>query len=436
MESETWVSNTLYDNLPIYLLITLVLIMISIFLYIKLAFPFWNVQPVYHPYDFWRCLYSRPFYIYPTFHPKIRSRFCKPDVVDIIPFADATEEEKKAFVNMIQCYSVADENAMCMFHLENLETYFSGHIYSSYLSFYKDIHYSLRGKNGEQELVRSETPRGCISSRSGVLFIQGHKENIYWLDFMIGCRDGDGLKIQREMLDTHLYKVGFIGWKGVEEQPIRAWLFKRVGVLLSGIIPLVRFSLRTYEIPNHPGFYERSGKERSGKERSGKERSGYPDHVVFTEINEKNIRKIMDGLEMAREKFGIFAITDSSNLVGMVKKGIVHIFILERMGEVLAMYFFRDTRTMMAEGCALLEVVGSVLVKGSFGLFNDGFLDAVNRMKKKNGLFSRLVVDNLTDSSLLDWSEWFEISRTEGAYYSWNLVVPFSGSPSGVFVLF
>jgi len=332
---------------------------------------------------------------------------------------------------MIQCYSVADENAMCMFHLENLETYFSGHIYSSYLSFYKDIHYSLRGKNGEQELVRSETPRGCISSRSGVLFIRGHKENIYWLDFMIGDRDGDGLKIQREMLDTHLYKVGFIGWKGVEEQPIRAWLFKRVGALLSGIIPLVRFSLRTYEIPNHPGFYERSGKERSGKERSR-----YPDHVVFTEINDKNIRKMMDGLEMAKEKFGIFAITDSSNLAGMVKKGIVHLFILERMGEVLAMYFFRDTRTIVGEGCALLELVGSVLLKGSFGLFNDGFLDALNRIKKKNGLFARLVVDNLTDSSLLDWSEWFEISRTEGAYYSWNLVVPFSRSPFGVFVLF
>ena len=419
------VSNTLYDNLPIYILLTLVLVIFSIFLYIKLVFPFWNVQPVYHTYDFWRCLYSRPFYIYPTFHPKIRSRYCKPDIVDIIPFVDITEDQKKAFVNMVQCYSMSDENVMCMFHLENLDTYFGGHIYSSYISFYKDIHYSLKGENGEQQLVKSENPRGCISSRSGIFYIRGHKEDIYWLDFMTVCRDGDWLKIQREMFDTHIYKVGFIGWKGVEERPIRGWLFKRVGVLLSGIIPLVRILVRTYDIPNNPGYYERSGQERNK----------YPDHVVLTEINERNIQKMMDGIEMARDKFGVFAMTDSSNLAGMVKKGIVFIFILERMGEVLAMYFFRDTRTMVGEG-AMLELVGSVLLRGSVRLFSGGFLDALNRIKKKNGLFSRLTVDNITDSGMLDWSEWMVLEEKPGAYYTWNLVVPFSASSSGVFVLF
>ena len=415
--------TTLYDNLPIYILLTLVLVIFSIFLYIKLAFPFWNIQPVYHIYDFWRCLYSRPFYIYPTFHPKIRSRFCCPEVVDIIPFVDATEDQKKAFVNMVQCYSMSDENAMCMFHLENLDTYFGGHIYGSYLSFYKDIHYSLKDENGEQQLVKSENPRGCISSRSGVFFFRGHKENIYWLDFMTVCRDGDWLKIQREIFDTHIYKVGFIGWKGVEEQPIRGWLFKRVGVLLAGIVPLVRFLERTYEIPNNPGFYD-------GYK--------YPDHVLLTEINERNIQKMMDGIEMAREKFGVFAMTDSSNLAGMVKKGIVFVFILERMGEVLAIYFFRDTRTMVGEG-ALLELVGSVLLRGSVRLFSGGFLDALNKIKKKNGLFSRLRVDNITDSGLLDWNEWMVVEENPGAYYTWNLVVPGSGSgsgSSGVFVLF
>ena len=417
------------ENAPIYVFLTIVLIIISIFLYIKLAFPFWNAQPVYHVYDFWRCLYSRPFYIYSKFHPKIRTRFCKPDSVDIVPFVDVTDDQKKAFVNMVQCYSLVDENAMCVFHLENLDTYFSGHIYGSYLSFYKDIHYTLRDK----ELIKSEKPRGCISSRSGVLYVRGLKENIYWLDHMMVTRDGDGLKIQREMFDTHLYKVGFVGWKGVQDEPIRGWLFRRIGVLLAGIVPLTRFSVRTYEIPNNPGFYERSGKERSGKERSGNEQKRYPDHVILTEINDKNIQKMMDGLEMAQNKFGIFVMTDRANLVELVKKNIIHVFILERLDEVLTMYFFRDTRTMVTEG-AVLELVGSVLLKCSVGLFRNGFLDALNKIKKKNGLFSRLVVDNLTDNGLLDWSEWNSFGVVEGAYYTWNLVVPSFGS--GFFVLF
>jgi len=394
--------------------LTIVLIIISIFLYIKLAFPFWNAQPVYHLYDFWRCLYSRPFYIYSKFHPKIRTRFCKPDSVDIVPFIDATDDHKKAFVNMIQCYSVMDENAMCVFHLENLDTYFSGHVYGSYLSFYKDVHYTLR----DQEMVKSEKPRGCISSRSGILVIKGCVENIYWLDHMMITRDGDALKIQREMFDTHLYKVGFVGWKGVHDEPIRGWLFKRTGDLLTGIVPLTRFVMRTYEIPNNPGFYNIKK---------------YPDHVILTEINDKNIRKMMDGLELVKNKFEVFAMTDNANLVKLVKKGIIHIFILERLGEVLTMYFFRDTRTMVQEG-AVLELVGSVLLKCSVGLFRNGFLDALNRIKKKNGLFSRLVLDNLTDNGLLDWSEWYSLGSVEGAYYTWNLVVPSFGS--GFFVLF
>jgi hypothetical protein len=108
---------------------------------------------------------------------------------------------------------------------------------------------------------------------------------------------------------------------------------------------------------------------------------------------------------------------------------------LERLGEVLTMYFFRDTRTMISEG-AVLELVGSVILKGSVGLFNNGFLDSLNIMKKKNGLFLKLTVDNLTDNGLLDWSEWFSLGSIECAYYTWNLVVPFMSPSSSVFILF
>ena len=44
--------KTIYDNLHIYLFLFLILLVFSIFVYIKLSFPFWNNQPVYHSYDF------------------------------------------------------------------------------------------------------------------------------------------------------------------------------------------------------------------------------------------------------------------------------------------------------------------------------------------------------------------------------------------------
>jgi len=419
--NDTFLSTILYDNLPIYIFISFIFIIISIFLYIKLAFPFWNTQPVYHIYDFWRCLYSHPFYIYPTFHPSVRTRFCKPDIVDIIPFCDATDNDKQAFVNMIQCYSIADENTMCMFNLENLDTYFEGHLYGSYLSFYKDIFYNINDKNGNKDIVKSATPRGCISSRSGTFDVMGNLQNIYYIDFMTVVRDGDWLKLQREMFDTHIYKIGFIGWKKVYDSTIHCWLFKRISILLIGIVPLIRFQIQEYKIPNNHNFFKHN----------------YSDHVVLTEINQQNIQKLINGLELTREKFEIFSITDISNLQGLIKKGVIYIYILERLGEVIAMYFFRDTRTRIEEyqnDGSVLELIGSVSINCSIQLFRNGFLGSIHTITTKYNLYKRLRTDNLTHNKLLDWTEWSSLSNTIGAYYTYNIIVPCTYN--SIFILF
>ena len=402
----------LYDNLPIYLLIFLVFFFVSIFVYIKLAFPFWNIQPVYHVYDFWRCLYSRPFRIYKSFHPKIKTKYCHPEKVDIIPFVDASLEDKKAFVNLIQCYSVPNENAMCMFHLENLEAYMSGHIYGSYLSFYKDVHFIAK----DGEIVKGTKPRGCVGSRSGVLIIMGHKENIYWLDPMITDRES-GSGVYRELFETHIYKIGFLGWKMLDTDPICVWIFKRSGVLLDGILPFVRFSNRVYEIPNNPGFFNTT----------------YPEHVVLVDCHKGNMRKLIDGLEIVRGKYGVFGMMDMPCLEGLILKGVFRVYILERKGDLLGLYLFRDTRIVMENIGSVVELAGCVWLGGSIELFRAGFLDAVSRLDGPR----LLKTDNLTDSGLLDWTAWFLLEKESGAYYAWNLVIPISSSSIGsVFLLF
>ena len=413
----------LYDNLPQYLLISFVLVILSIFIYIKLAFPFWNVQPVYHPYDFWRCLYSRPFRIFGDFHPKVRSRFCQPEKVDIISFVDATEDQKKAFVNLIQCYSVHSEDVLCFFHLDNLETYFSGHTYSSYLSFYKELYYTK--ENGtDNKIVSGERPRGCISSRSGTLIARGHKESIYYIDFMTIDRNMASMeKIYRELFETHIYKIGFVGWKSQgESAAIRVWLFRRVGILLDGIVPCVRFLCREYEIPNNPSYF-------IGK---------YPEHVVLVDIRGGKLRKMTDTMDMVRGRWAIDGITDEANLVGLIKSGILYVYVLERLGEVLALYFFRDTRCQLDGGAkgSILELVAAVYIGGSLDLFREGFLGAVGAIVKKNPIYRRLRVDGVTDSTLLDWRPWYLMAEMPGAYYTYNLVVPGNHSLGQVCMIF
>ena len=417
----------LYDNLPVYILIGLILITISIFVYIKLAFPFWNIQPVYHVYDFWRCLYSRPFRIYPRFHAGVKTRFCRGDVVDIIPFVDATMDQKKAFVNLVQCYSSLDENIMCVFHLDNLDAYMNGHIYGSYLSFYKPKRIAL----GDGEILKEEKPTGCVASRSGELIVRGHKELVYWMDYMSvsGTRKEATAKIKRELFETHVYKVGLIQWKELVEGAIGVWLFRRVGELLSGVVPLVRFFRREYEIPNNPGFFTVS----------------YPEHVVLVEISAANIRKLTDRLEACRGHFEVWGMMDEGCLVGLIKAGVIKVYLLERKGSILAMYFFRDTR-MVVEGSsgkgpemsggAVLELAGSICVEGGVGLFRRGFLGSLGEIVKKHSVYRRLCVDDISDNGVLDFGEWYCLGVEKGAYYTWNLVAPTLGLSMGSFILF
>jgi len=442
----------LYDNLPIYILIGLILITVSIFVYIKLAFPFWNIQPVYHVYDFWRCLYSRPFRIYPRFHAGVKTRFCRGDVVDIVPYVDATMDQKKGFVNLVQCYSSVSESVMCMFHLDNLDAYMNGHMYGSYLSFYKDVLYTTR----DGEVLKEEKPRGCVASRSGELIVRGHKELVYWMDYMsvsgmslsgTGVSDKDTLaKVKRELFETHVYKVGLVQWKELVEGAIGVWLFRRVGELLSGVVPLVRFFRREYEIPNNPGFLSfRIEDAKSNRSNDNWTKMSYPEHVVLVEISAANIRKMTDGLEACRGRFEIWGMMDEGCLVGLIKAGVIKVFILERKGSILAMYFFRDTR-MVVEGSsgkgpemsggAVLELAGSIHVEGGVGLFRRGFLGSLGEIVKKSSVYRRLCVDDISDNGVLDFGEWYCFGSIMGAYYTWNLVAATLGLSSGAFILF
>ena len=436
------------QNIPQIVLLSVILCLIIIFVYIKLAYPFWNVQPVYHVYDFWRGFYRQPFRIHPRFHPKIKTKYTKPDLVTTIPFVDCSLQDKKAFVNLVQCYTLFDEEMMYMFHLENLETYFGGHIYASYLSFYKDIFYTVKKENGagtgaeessgeeETTIVREMVPRGCISSRSGVLSIGGssgagafgaHREPIYYIDFMITVRGlPNDIAIHREMFDTHIYNVGLTEWRenilskeATGVAPVG--LFKRVGVILAGIVPFVKFTRRLYEIPNNPGYL-------NGVR--------YPEHVVLVEICATNIRKMTDGLERGLVKFDIGGHTDIANLIGLVKAGVFYVYVLERLGEVLAMYFFRDTRIQMDTGGCVLELAGSIYIGGSVELFREGFKGAVGEVIKKNSVYRRLCIEDISDNGGLDMVEWYYLGEEKGAYYLFNYFAPTLGLSHRAFFMF
>ena len=89
--------ETLWQNLPQYCAISLFFTIIGIFMYIKIKYPFWNIQPVYHTYDFVRGFISSPFIIQ-TRYP-MKTKYCDFISVETVSYVDIDEPHKKMFVD-------------------------------------------------------------------------------------------------------------------------------------------------------------------------------------------------------------------------------------------------------------------------------------------------------------------------------------------------
>jgi hypothetical protein len=324
--------------------------------------------------------------------------------VSIIPFVDATELQKEAFVNLLQCFLLPSENAVFVFNRENLETYLCGHMFSSYLSLYES------NRNVEQQYT---DPIGCVSSRSGELYIRGYQVPIYYIDFLCVKREENFKKISRTLLQTHIYKQQLIdeieSKTHVGSQQILVSLFRREKELLSGIVPLTRFKTVYYEIPKID------------------KKIILPDHVVLIHINHTNINILIDFLEGFHSRFECFLRTDIANLIVMIKAGILYVYCLKRMDDILSMYIFRDTRMSYDGLGGILQLVCAIHNSNSLLLFMNGFINSIFEIITKIPVYKVIMLDEIGDNTLIMSSIGGRIIQYHfSAYYLYNMVVPYS----------
>jgi hypothetical protein len=327
--------------------------------------------------------------------------------VEIVPFVDSTETQKQEFVNLLQCFLLPSENAVFVFNLENLETYLGGHMFSSYLSLYKRSGIERSG------IEKPTEPIACISSRSGELYIRDYKAPIYYIDFLCVKREENFKKISRTLLQTHIYKQQLIdemeSKTHVGSQSIMVSLFRREKELLSGIVPLTRFQTIYYEIPRL------------------EKKMVLLDHVILISINHSNVDLFIDFLESSQSRFECFLRTDIANLIGMIKSGILYVYCLKRMDEILSAYIFRDTRMSYDGLGGILQLVGSINNSGSLPLFINGFLNSIFEIIRKIPVYKVLMVDEIVDNTLItNYIGGITIDRFWTAYYLYNMIVPYS----------
>ena len=380
--------------------------------YIKIMYPFWNTQPVFHSYDFWRYWARVPFIIRKKKGLK-PDKFCDFDNIITMNFLDMPTEYICQMVDFLQCHYIHDESVLFLFHSENLHAYFTGHLIPSYISFYMGIHNAVDSFGGDGiDIVQKKRIDACISSRNVLLKygddIRGM--NVYFMDF-ISLRRGGDVTSSRKLMATHCWRT--LGFSGVSGEDIKGAIFRKEGEPFPGIRAFLSFDANMYKIASFVN-------------------PTLPLHFVLTIIHSDNAWLLTDFLNNSygNEKMNsFFAITSITNLMELVKKRVLFIYLIQRGDSVFCSYIFRDTRCQYEmDSSAMLQLVCSIQKSNSNEIFYCGFLNAMQDILKSRlgKAFGYLMVDDVADNLLImeNFPSSAFLEKTRVNYYAYNMVMP------------
>lgn len=400
------------NAVPVLLLVLFIIFFISI----KIMHPFWSFHPMFHTYDVWRYFCKTP-YVVQKVHPLKNKFFSGWEKVQTYTHQDISDDQMSSFLNLVQCYYVYSENALCVINKKTLNGYFTGQNNSSYISFYTPTN-----------IVSSCS--ACISSRSCLFLYKHNKQwethNAYYIDFFSGNKKHKN-RVFYELFSSHIYHQLSMN------KNVKITFFKKENILCKGIVPFIQYTTHLFLLKNM--MFDK-----------------LPQHTTIQTINNKNKDLLMNFLDIVTKHntnlhFSFFVIPDVGVLLSLMQMNILHIFCLKMNEDVLGYYFFKNmhieqegfqspftpptppTTTGVGEGNTL-SFVASYCNTQNIHLFYLGFLHSLRNILTTNPHFCLLLFDVLSDNSLIlnIWKKThttpINVSNTQNAYYLHNFIFP------------
>ena len=137
-----------------YILFFSIFIIIIGFIYIRLKFGFWAIQPVFHIYDIKYMI--NPPGIINDYLPE-KNKYTNFKNIDTTIYTELTQIQKQRLVNLIQANYLQKGDNIFLPRLENIAPYFIGHNDKSFVTFYNEPDFLIDLKKGttinEQKMV-------------------------------------------------------------------------------------------------------------------------------------------------------------------------------------------------------------------------------------------------------------------------------------------
>jgi hypothetical protein len=380
------------------------------FAYIKVRYPFWNIQPVFHTYDIWRYAYTMPFIIRKAPLP-MKTKYCDFLQIQTYNYLETTLEQRNNIIDLLRCYYVPSDQVLCILTEPILTDYMTGHNEPTYISLYREKQYALPDSSANIQIKYADGPVGCIISRPLHLYINMVKIDAYFLDYICSHRDYQKKHISRNLIQTHEYNQR-------DRNPnIQIGIFKKESHLCEGVVPFVKYPTYTFPLKKI-GRIPR-----------------LPPHFTIEQIHKQNLGKLADFFAnlISKNGFTFLGITDMAVISTLITTNQWSIYCMLYNDDVYGYYFFKNANTQYegllpnTDDCDTLQFTASFSNTESLELFYIGFLHSLKQITKAKKTYKMMLFETISHNSriLVNWRKENQfVAENPTAYYLYNFVLP------------
>lgn len=355
-----------------YILCFGILTIFLIYIYIRLKYGFWVLQPVFHIYDFGYML-NPPGIIEESLPQK--NKYTNFKEIDTIIFSELTSIQKTRFTNLIKLNYLHNKDNIFSPQSENINPYFIGHKDKSFISFYyKDEHLIDLKKS---TMITDRQIIGTMTSRPLNVLINNNKKpkfRVYYVDYL--CVDKLHRKkgIAPQIIQTHHYNQRYLN------KDIVISLFKREDEL-TGIVPLCVYSTYGFSVDKWIKPLSLSGEYK------------------LLEINGTNFRFVYDFIRENENKFDIIINADIANILELIKTKNIFVYAIICDEEIICCYFYRKSCVEIEKGIEVLSCYASIC-NCEEDIFIQGFKISFWKIAAEN-FFGFCAIENVSNNNII-----------------------------------
>ena len=365
----------------LYILGVIILCIILFFVYIRLKYKFWALQPVFHFYDLYYWVINVG--IIRKELPE-KNRYVNLKKITTKTFEGIDERSLKQLVLLIRLNYLRNGENKYAPKRENIVPYFVGHNAKTYWSYFTEPDLLIDNKTGKT--IEETLIVAIMTSRPLHVKINNKRKDaifdVYYVDYLCVNKGWRKKNIAPQMIQTHEYNQSH------NNRKICVSLFKREEEL-TGIIPLTVYKTYCFNMANwgQPEQLDARITLLSGDKQNI--------YYLYTLINEPIINTM-------NNKWDITIYPEISNLMELVATKNLFVKMLVIDGNIEAAYIFRKTCTFIENDKEIISCIASINSETlSRDTFIKGFKMALWSIIKENQNFGYLVIEDISDNTCI-----------------------------------